>query len=348
MKLASIELFRYSLPLARPLTLSRTTLYRREGVLVRLTGDDGAEGWGEASPLPGFSGESLEDAVGDLRGSRESLVGRELVSDGEFGPELDPMNLSPSARFGIELAVRNMLPVACQLADTVHLSGLLAGSEDEILEDARRMRDSGYRSAKLKVGRGSVKEDAGLVHSVSEVLGEQTSLRLDANRAWSLEEAGKFARIVEYMSFEYVEEPLADPALLPRLTRETGIPVALDESLVGMEPEALGEHGYARAIVLKPTLLGGISRTMGLATRARELGITPVMSSAYESGIGTLGLVSLAASLNCEVPAGLDTYRRLAEDILVPPLDLGGPGIDVREMLGLQRELKWESLSRLE
>jgi o-succinylbenzoate synthase len=60
--------------------------------------------------------------------------------------------------------------------------------------------------------------------------------------------------------------------------------------------------------------------------------MTPVVSSAYESGVGTAALVALAAGIGDRpVPAGLDTYRQLAMDVLVAPLDLSAPGVRVRE-----------------
>ena len=168
------------------------------------------------------------------------------------------------------------------------------------------MRDEGYRTVKLKVGGRTVAGDLRLVRELGEMLGDSISLRLDANRAWGYEEAAEFVRAAP--RFEYVEEPLSDPARLPHLAGEFSVPVALDESLVGMEPEELGEHRYARAVVLKPTLLGGISRTLRTAERALRLGMKPVISSAYESGVGTAALVALAAGIGEHpVAAGLDT-----------------------------------------
>jgi len=98
-----------------------------------------------------------------------------------------------------------------------------------------------------------------------------------------------------------------------------------------MEPEALVDHAYARAVVLKPTLVGGVSRTLRFAERAALLGMQPIISSAYETGVGTAALVALAAGVGGEeVPAGLDTYRRLAGDVLRPRLTLPAPRVDVR------------------
>ncbi|HSL01722.1 MAG TPA: o-succinylbenzoate synthase [Rubrobacteraceae bacterium] len=355
MNIAGFRLYRYDLPLTEPLSLGGETLERRAGLLLKLAGEDGAVGWGESSPLPGFSLESLEEAASELGTIGASLLGREITggwSDpgGEISRWLDAMTPVPSGRFGLELAVWNLCAAAqgASLAElvspspsgTVMVNGLLTGPLAGVHREARGMRNAGYRTVKLKVGRRSVTEDAGLVRALAGELGEDVALRLDANRAWSLEEAGEFARAVRGSRFEYVEEPLRDPGLLPDFVRETGLPVALDESLITMEPEALGEHRYATAVVLKPTLLGGLSAALRFAGEASRLGMAPVVSSAYETGVGTAALVALAAAIDGDVPAGLDTYRRLADDVVSPRLALPAPVVDVRAACAPREILK--------
>ncbi len=355
-KLSGFDLYRYELPLSEPLTLGETTLHRREGLLLELTGEGGAVGWGEASPLPGFSGESLEEAAEQLRDLASSVVGREVTEDwidpdGDFGRDLDSMDLAPSARFGFELALWNLcaasrgrsLPelITPRPAATVPVSALISGPPDMALREASRARSAGYAAVKLKVGGRAVEEDLELVRAVEKELGDTVALRLDANRAWSLEEAAWFARGTAGLRFEYVEEPLADPAQLPVLVRETGVRVALDESLAGMQPGALEAHSYARAAVIKPTLVGGLSRTLRFERRASRLGLRPVISSAYETGVGTSALLALAAGVgDKEVPAGLDTYRWLAGDVVRPRLGLPAPRVDVRAFFGERRGIE--------
>jgi O-succinylbenzoate synthase len=359
MKLARFDLYRYSLPFSRPLPLGGITLFQREGILLRLSGDDGSEGWGETAPLPGFSVESQSEAASQLRRLAGSMVGREVKEDwvdpyGEFGRELD--RVAPSVRFGFELAVWNLyapssgrtLPevVTPFPRAVVPVNGLLAGSPAEVLVEARRKSDAGYRSIKLKIGTRTVAEDVALVRALGEGLGEDISLRLDANRLWDYEEAAEFVRGTAGVRFEYVEEPLADPERLPDFVGEFGVPVALDESLVGMEPEKL--EAFAVAFVLKPTLLGGISRTLRAAGRAHRLGVTPVISSAYESGVGTAALVALAAGIGDRpVAAGLDTYRMMAEDVLEMPLNLPAPSVGVRETEDASRTIDVRNLEWL-
>jgi len=343
MKLARFDLYRYRLPLSGPLTLGDSTHFHREGLLLKLSGDDGSEGWGETAPLPGFSAESQGEVATQLRRRAGSMMGCEVTDDWVDpyrGSSRELNRVAPSVRFGLELAVWNLyaassgstLPemVTAAPRPVVPVNGLLAGSPVDVLADARRMRDAGYRSIKLKVGTKSVSQDVALVRALGEELGEDISLRLDANRAWDYEEAAEFVGGAAGVRFEYVEEPLADPARLPDLVREFGVPVALDESLVGMKLEEL--EASAVAFVLKPTLLGGISRTLQMAERAFRLGVTPVVSSAYESGVGTAALVALAAGIGDRpVPAGLDPYRAMAEDVLETSLKLPAPSVDVRE-----------------
>ena len=354
-KLSGFQLYRYELPLSEPLTLGDTTLHRREGLLLELQADKGGKiGWGEVSPLPGFSHENLEEAAEQSRELASSVMGREVAgdwidSDGDLSRELDSMGLAPSARFGFELALWNLcaasrrrsLPelITPRPGATVAVSALISGPPDTTLQEARGALSAGYEALKIKVGGRPVEEDVELVRAVKGELGDAVALRLDANRAWSLEEAARFADGTTGLRLEYVEEPLADPTLLPAFARDHGVPVALDESLVGMEPEALEGHSYAPAVVLKPTLLGGISRTMRFAHRASRLGAKSVISSAYETGVGTVALVALAAWVGGEEPAGLDTYRRLAGDVLRPRLGLPAPRVDVRAVAATRREI---------
>lgn len=363
MNLTGFDLFRYRLPLREPLTLKGVTLHRREGLLLRLCGDGGSEGWGETAPLPGFSGENLDQAIVQLRRLAGSLIGREIgevwaARDGAFVPQPERIGPAPSVRFGLELAIWNLYAVHFGLdlpglvspspKKEVPVNGLIPGPPANVMEEARRMSDAGYRSIKLKVGARPIAEEIGLVRALGGELGGDVSLRLDANRAWGYGAAAEFIRGVAEIPLEYIEEPLAEPALLRDLVQEFGVPVAIDETLVGMRQDSLEDHRYARAVVLKPTLLGGVWRTLRMAERALRLGMVPVLSSAYESGVGTAALVALAAGLGrCPIPTGLDAYRALAEDVLDSPLALPAPRVDVGQTMYASRKVEAGRLEKL-
>lgn len=318
----------------------------RRGALVRVETAAGAVGWGDAAPLPGFSAETLAEAVGAVASAVDGLTADEwggadaLRPDSRLHAVLDAAGLPPSARFALDLALADAaaqeagrtLPqaLAPDPAVLLPLAGLVLGG-DGALAEAVRLAEAGYRTLKLKVGRASVEADAALVRAVRDAIGSGVALRLDANRAWSPGEARRFASAVDGVALDFVEEPLADSAGLPELWLDTGLPLALDETLhrpgsPGGGADALG--GWLAAAVLKPTLVGGVAATLRLAARAEAVGVRPVLSSAFESGVGLRGLVALAAATGGHT-AGLDTARWLASDVLATPLPLGRPTVDV-------------------
>ena len=116
------------------------------------------------------------------------------------------------------------------------------------------------------------------------------------------------------------------PEKMSLLWIDAQLPVALDESLIGLK--SLEGRSYASAVVLKPTILGGIIPALELADNARRLGMRSVVSSAFESGIGMRGNIAIAAATGGE-PAGFDPYNLLENDVLVDRLPLDRPMLDI-------------------
>ena len=371
MRLIGADLFRYRLPLIEPLSLAFGTLTHREGCLLRLTAEDGTEGWGEAAPLPGYSLDTLDDVLTEapsvLRRYREGgarLDGYVASFDrtfrrprgrGEqpFPPSLRHAEAAALTDLGARVRGVSLDRVLAELinpqqpavpASHVAVQALLVGTDAAVCAQAALARKAGYRAAKLKVGQQAIAADVARVRSVADYLGPDIALRLDANRAWTLDEAHAFAQQVSDLPIAFIEEPLreADPTALRGL-QNTGLPVALDESLDGeVAVNTLRRLRFVDAIVLKPTLGRDLAfiRTWHLAVGTP---MSFVVSSAFESGVGARQSVALAAALGGG-PAGLDPYRRLAADVLTERLPLEGPMVDVAAVLASRAV----DLSRLE
>lgn len=362
MPVTRFELFRYAVPLRAPLRLGGTVLPARAGLLLRLEDAAGAVGWGEAAPLPGFSQETLEEASAALSALKACfqeipLPEAPLDPEGALAAWLDARSLPASARFAVESACWHLaagrrglaMPAvfASEPRKIIRLNGLLVGTTEEILAGARQLRAEGYPAAKLKVGRRPVAEDVARVRAVADALGAAIPLRLDANRAWTFAEAAAFAEAIADTAIAYIEEPLADATRLPEFAARHTLPLALDESLKTLTPDDLPERAYARALVLKPTILGGLVPALRLARRAEALGMTPVLSAAIEGGVATRALLGLATLLP-DVPAGLDTYHRLADDVLAPRLAWSGGRVDVAALFGTPRTVRADLLTPLD
>lgn len=363
MRIARVRLYRYALPLDRPLHLRGATLNERRGLIVRVDDDAGRWGAGDVAPLPGFSRETLEEVTAEALRTVRAVEGcvvpprlRE-VSD-RFERWLYWQHLSDALNSGVQAAVMDLAAqaggtsLAVWLADDaaarVPVNGLLLGEGPGLLRFAEALVASGYRALKLKVGRGDPATEAALVRGLREVTGADAALRLDANRAWDYDEARAFLRAVADCGVEYVEEPLRDPTRLVRLSRETGVPVALDETLAEAGIEALERWRGVKAVVLKPTLLGGFEMTWWMARRAMNAGMTPVVSACFESGAGLADLAHLAASFGQPgVAAGLDTYRWLAEDVLAERIDMDAGVVDLAQAARAKRSLRFDALEEL-
>ncbi|MFH1374484.1 MAG: o-succinylbenzoate synthase [bacterium] len=339
MKITNSRLLKYRLNCLRPLPAGKERLSERIGLIVVLTDENGKSGLGEAAPLPGFSSETITTVQAQLSALCQSLKGTEIppdierLSDG-FERWLHEYDPAPSARFAIETAVLNLVAAGRGLPlrrlfsdnalDSVSICGLLAGSRSDILKKAALLKDEGYRAMKLKVGHRSLEEDIKLTHDVRKAIGDDVAFRLDANRAWSVEEVLVFAREVRDCRIAYIEEPVYRHELTNSIINKTNLFVGLDESLRELTPESLKDMTWVRAIVLKPTLLG-LWRCMQFARVAVSMGIVSVVSSSFESGVGLMALAELAACLNSDdTPAGLDTLDRFEHDLLVNPLDITG------------------------
>ena len=345
MQITSLTVHPYALPLVEAVTWGGAAHSERRGALVRVETDAGAVGWGDAAPLPGFSRETLAEAVVSVLAAAVAVQEVEPADvfrlDSDLHGLLDAFGhngtLPPSARFGLDVALADVAAqalgrtlaqaLAPDPAVSLPLAGLVLGGS---LGEARRLAGLGYRTLKLKVGRASVDDDARLVRAVRDAVGPGVALRLDANRAWTGSEARAFAAAIDGVALEFIEEPLRDPGGLPELWLDTQMPVALDETL--HEQGAAALRGWAAAAVVKPSLVGGLAAALRIAERARAVGVKAVVSSSFESGVGLRGLVALAAATGAHA-AGLDTARWLARDVLARPLRLDQPVLDVPHLL---------------
>ena len=332
MKITDFNLYHSKLKLANPLVLKGGTVETREGLALRLTDADGATGWGETSPLAGFSVETLESTTEQLVQLKSKMLASEVPTglerlNGAFDNWLGRPVLFPSVRFGIESAVLNLLADATQTplpaliggaaSASVAVNGLLMGTPNEIIERARQLRAHGFQTLKLKVGSRTIDEDINLLKQVRETVGNDIKLRLDANRSWDYEDAATFMRRAADFDVEYIEEPARNLDQLRKLIYKTTppIPVALDESLSQINPKDLSSPYHISAVVIKPTMLG-LERAVLFARASKENGITSVISSAFESSLGIYTLASLAAVVqDSKTAAGLDTLSRFAEDL---------------------------------
>lgn len=333
MNCASLTAEPYVLQLRQPLPVSAGGGSVRRGLLVRLTTDTGLSAVGDVVPLPGVSEESLEDALEQVHAVAPHFTAGARCADSPASvlATLGAMPcLYPSVRFGLESAVMHVLSLhggtpwwqrlGLPWQAQVRVNALVPRLDAVGHAAAMRAVEDGYTCLKIKVGLGAVATEARLLRAWRRDLAPRVRLRLDANRAWSLDDALRFAALLEACGVDYCEEPVRDVGDLPAFRAQSALPLALDESL-GLLSVDDAMALRAAAWVIKPTLRGGIGAAVNLADAARRAGARPVISSTFESGVGLRTLAQLAAVVQeVEDAAGLDTGSWIERDLLEPPL----------------------------
>ncbi len=298
---------------ARTLESARARWSDRRGLLLRLHGEDGVAGHGEASPLPGYSLESIEDCLALLQEGAGASA-RELPASLRFALESALLDL---------LGQRAGLPLSALLSDgpprrAVTRSALVAGPHD--LEGARAALARGISTIKVKLGVRPFDEELAALEQLRVALGDDLAIRLDAGGQWTIPEAReKLGRLADAIEPELCEEPVSGAALLE--LGETAVPWAADESLAlpHLAERILDAKGL-HALVLKPALLGGLHRAMALAGAAARRGVRLIVTHLFDGPVALAACCELALALPSEpLPCGLDPHPALAA---WPPIEI--------------------------
>lgn len=379
-KIHQMEYSLYRIRLRAPATSSFAnhdqSRFYREGYVLSLSLEDGSFGNGEVAPLQNrqenildveeqlrfllyvTKGVSISCSLPLLKGSFSSWIWSHLG--------ILASSLFPSVRFGFEMAVLNaiaasqgstllnMLQHQTQIegeiyenerSSSVRICALLdcSGTPEEVARIATTLVAEGYTAIKLKVARrANPVEDADVVQEVRKKVGPHIELRVDANRSWTYEKAIQFGSLVKNCDLQYIEEPVQDEDDIIRYCEESGLPVALDESIESCEENPLNtlvkySHPGIVALVIKPTVIGGFEKAAHIARWAQMHEKMAVISAAFESGLSLSAFVLFSYHLerqNAEmcklmdskpgasIAHGLGTYRWLEEDVVTSPLGI--------------------------
>ncbi|HEX6457628.1 MAG TPA: mandelate racemase/muconate lactonizing enzyme family protein [Thermoleophilaceae bacterium] len=317
------SLLRLSFPFREPYTTSAGVVTERELLLLRIESADGHVGYGEAAPFEPYDGIPLERAIATL--TRHSRGRR-----------------PPQARAAVEMARldldarREGRPVGELGADAIPVNRtLVAGPPEEAAARAADGVREGYSCFKLKVG---LPDDEERVAAVREAIGSWPALRLDANGAWSVDEAVGAIRKLERFDLQFVEQPCRTLEELAEVRERVSAPIAADESVAGVDDvERAAELEACDVVNVKLAHSGGFEPARAALRRAAELGIAPFLSSTLDGPWGIAAALQLAAGERLSLACGLGTLELFDAELAraVPPPQNGllavppGPGLGV-------------------
>ena len=283
-----------------------------ERVVVRLTNDDGAEGWGEAAPLMYITTETGLEMAATLREAAPRIQGKEAEELLAALDEVADFKGMGAARTALEIAA---LDLAAKTNETP-FSQVFGGHKrasvtldapigllppDEAVRKAEPLVAQGVTTLKVKSGV-EVEADAERIERLRERFGPGIKLRADANGGFTPEEALRFTDRMIEIDLEHFEQPVlpAEENCIDvfREIRARGMQVALDESLFSVEDaRRLVDEDAVDIGLIKIAKFGGPRNAWEVARVFDAAGKPALLSSPYESYIAKSAGFALALSL---------------------------------------------------
>lgn len=211
----------------------------------------------------------------------------------------------------------------------ITINGLVwMGTYEEMLARLEEKLQAGFHCVKLKIGAIDFFKELDLIKRIRDVYTkEQVELRVDANGGFLLENAMSQLEALAKYDIHSIEQPIKQHQWpkMAQLCRETPLPIALDEELIGVNvrsmKQALLDTVRPQYIILKPSLHGGIYGCNEWIELANQRGIGSWITSALESNIGLNAIAHYAAKVygsNVKMPQGLGTGQLFTDNIPMP------------------------------
>ena len=211
----------------------------------------------------------------------------------------------------------------------ITINGLVwMGTYEEMLARLEEKLQAGFHCVKLKIGAIDFFKELDLIKRIRDVYTkEQVELRVDANGGFLPENTMSQLEALAKYDIHSIEQPIKQHQWpkMAQLCRETPLPIALDEELIGVNvrsmKQALLDTVCPQYIILKPSLHGGIYGCNEWIELANQRGIGSWITSALESNIGLNAIAHYAAKVygsNVKMPQGLGTGQLFTDNIPMP------------------------------
>lgn len=327
---------RRDLRFIRPAVTSRGALTVKETYYIGLTDPSrpGVEGIGECALFRGLG-------CDDRPGYAEMV--QQVCDAFNDSRELPDLTAWPSIRFGVEMAMRSLQAGGTGMVwpsdwsrgngPGIKINGLVWMDSPDRMEAAAMVKaERGYDCIKFKIGACDFNAEVRMIERLRRRYGpDRVEIRLDANGAWrDDDEAISRLRRLSLLDIHSLEQPVKarNEEMMQCVVANSPIPVALDEELIGRNPDtdaaALLDFIRPAYIILKPSLCGGFSGAERWIAEADRLGIGSWATSALESNVGLNAIAQWTARNGIPaMPQGLGTGALYLNNI-ESPLRLDG------------------------
>ncbi|MBL7070627.1 MAG: dipeptide epimerase [Candidatus Omnitrophica bacterium] len=341
-KVSKIDIFSADIPFKKSFKHASKTRNTSESIFVRLELESGVCGFGESLPRQYVTGETQSSVIDALKQAvPETFLGKTFSSfeDAvEFCGSFE--SLSGASKCACELALldaagkRFNRPVSDMLNGPIsgkirYSAGIGSDSVFETAVSALKLRLYGIKDVKLKVGDSI---DIDRLRAARRYLGRKIDIRIDANCAWSAEEAIEKLTVMRDFHFSAIEQPVRkdDIESLKKVSNAIPEPVMADESLCDIkDAKVLAESRACDMFNIRISKCGGLLESLKIAEVANRAGIS------FQLGcqVGESGVLSAAGRHFASRVSGVKylegSYAKhlLEEDIVKEDVSFGYGGL---------------------
>lgn len=292
-----------------------------EVVEFHIKTDDGYSVFGETVATPVITGDTLTTIHSDLSGAlTKAILNKSFEAPGSFYREQIQNEVATrSAKSAIDLALYEL---AVAMAATT-LSDFLGCTVDEVesdvtlpllsIEEIPKLlaARSEFTSFKVKLGSEDMDTRVEKIQLIRDIAGTNSTIRVDPNQAWSVEESIEFLKEVEKrgLDIEYLEQPISaqNKAGLAQIRAQSQTKIMADESVFTvLDLEELVSLNAIDLINIKIIKSGGITPALEIIKRAKELGVEFSIGTMMEGDKGVLAAVLLAGANRADYCHDLD------------------------------------------
>lgn len=322
---------KYTLQFRQPSGTSRGVYTTRDSWFIFIT-DGLATGIGECAPLPDLSIDGIP------RMNTKLLHVCEQIDYFVQAPE--ELREWPAIQFAIETAMLDLKNGGKRLLfpgdftegrKGIPINGLIwMGKPDFMKQQIQSKIEAGFRCIKMKIGALDFDTEFEILKSVrKEFSPDDITLRVDANCAYTYQQALENLKRLSDLNIHSIEQPIATGRWneMAQLCKQSPVPVALDEELIGIssgkEMEKLIRTIGPAYLILKPSLHGGIAGCYRWIELAKETNTSWWVTSALESNIGLNAIAQWTAQLDTNTEQGLGTGQLFTNNF-DSPLEISG------------------------
>lgn len=360
MRITAIQVGRLSLPLAHPFKTALRTVDKLDDIVVRVVGENGLEGYGEAPPTAVITGDtkgSILCAIQDF--IAPAIVGMDLMDLPAVMEKLNSCmvhNTTPKA--AVDMALYDLWAKAqgkplYQLLGNAKTSfetdlTISVNPVEEMVRDSLEAVGRGFTTLKIKVGKEGT-ADVERIAAIRQAVGPNVKLRVDANQGWTAAQSVAIIKAMEDkgLDIELVEQPVPahDIAGLKFVTGEVDTPILADEAVFSPTDAAnlIAIHA-ADYINIKLMKTGGIWNALKICELAKRHGVKCMIGCMLESQVSVAAAAHLCASQEVIAMADLDGPSLCATDPFPGGPVFDGPTISMSADpgVGVQFSADWQ------